>query len=108
MFKKFWKTGKEKRLEFLDKLKGTSSFEVSKNAPIGAIFIVTNQNTGEVDSYICVNDNRWTVCGTGPVIRNKLVNTFTTRQLEMHLSKLARGSDANSIHIIDQGWIKPS
>ncbi len=104
MLKRFWKTGKEKRREFLDKLKGTSSFEVSKNAPTGSIFMLTNKGTGGVESYVSVGGDRWILFGTNIRIGS---NTFTRRQLEMHLTRLVRESDANSIHIMDQGWVKP-
>lgn len=112
MFKKFWKTGKEKRQEFLDKLKGEITFQVKEDLSAGAEFMFLNKGTGVVDSYVYIGGDRWTCFGTGVRIGDRLSDVFTRRQLEMHLTRLVREAKReNAIHIIDEGnyltWAKP-
>ena len=107
-----WRERARRKKEFLDKLKGAPAFKVSKHTPVGAMFMLSNKNTGCLDSYFYTGDNRWAVCGTGPRPGNNLSNTFTARQLEMHLTKLVREFGINSIHILGENRylsrIKPS
>lgn len=113
--KKFipWQTGKEKRQEFLNKLKGASTFQVRENVPTGAMFMLSNKSTGTIDSYVCVGDDRWVCWGMSTGTRNGLSDVFTCRQLEIHLTRLEREvTKKNSIHITDEGnyitRVKPS
>ncbi len=108
-----WRERAKRRKEFLNKLKGESTFKIKKNTPRSAIFMLMDNNTGGMDTYVYASDNRWAVCGSSlSITRKNLVTTFTVRQLEIHLSKLVRESDPNSIHIIDENCylsrVKPS
>lgn len=112
MFKKFWKTGKEKRQEFLDKLKGEVTFQIKENPSAGATFMLANQDTGSIDSYVYLGSDRWVCWGEATGIGDELADVFTRIQLEMHLTKLVReATRENSIRIIDEGnyltWVKP-
>jgi len=106
-----WKTDREKRQEFLDKLKGERTFQIRENPPTGAVFMLSNKDTGSIQSYVYLGSDRWVgVGGTG--VGDGLLEAFTRRQLELHLTRLVReANNENSIHIINEGnyltWIKP-
>ena len=99
-----WRERARRKKEFLNQLKGSSLIHISKNVPVGAIFIVMNYPTGDMNTFCNINTNRWASFGSN----GSTVITYSKRSLEMHLSKLIRkaGSDHLVEFINDGGYIE--
>ena len=99
-----WRERARRKKEFLNQLKGSSLIHINKNVPVGAIFIVFNHPTGDMDTFCNIDTNKWVSFGSG----KNIVTTYSKRSLEMHLSKLIRkvGSDHLVEIINDCGYIK--
>lgn len=94
-----WHERTRRKKEFLDKLKGTTTVRIRKNAPVGSIFVVSNYDTGDINTFYNINTNKWRSFGSC----ESIVTTYSNRSLEMHLSKLIQESTKeNAIHIIDE------
>lgn len=107
-----WKTEKQKKEKFLDKLKGTLRFKIRTGVPVGAMFIVSNNSSGRVDTYYYTADNTWVRWGTDNPRDGKLTQIFTNRQLEVYLTSLVQEANwENAISLIDEccclEWIEP-
>ncbi len=113
MIKRFWKTGKEKRQEFLDKLKGTTRFKVKKDVAIGTMFMISNKDTGHIDTYFCIADNNWIAWGSTPIKNDQIGRNFTNHELEIYLNDMVqKATKENAIHLVDEccclSWEKPA
>lgn len=95
-----WQERTKRKKAFLDKLKGIQFIRIHKNAPVGSVFIVLNDNTGDVDTFCHINTNKWTSVKSG----NSTVRTYSRRSLEKYLSKLIQEADNKKlIHFINDG-----
>lgn len=99
-----WKTAKQKKQEFLDRLKGISAVRIKTNTPQGTIFVVHNNGTGYIGTFCYLYNNHWIAWGTTPILSNETTRTFTTRQLEVYLTNLMRESinEKTEVKIIDE------
>lgn len=107
-----WLPEKKRKKEFLDKLKGIACFKVRPNIPVGATFMVLNKHKGIVDAYYCTAYNSWIRWGSTLTKGDGLVQTYTDRQLEVHLTLLVKEANRkNAIDLIDESccleWIAP-
>jgi len=102
-----WQERTRRKKEFLAKLKGEPAFQISKNTPTGATFVISNQRTGNLENYYCMGDNSWIG------IWDDKSKTFTSRQLELHLTKLKQEATKEyPVHIMGANQyislVKPS
>ena len=94
---------KERKQEFLAKLKGTSKICIRAGTPVGVTFMVGDQITGYVDQYFQIGPDEWISWGQTPNPTKEPTRTFTTLELEVYLTKQMRtGSPTKPINIIDE------
>lgn len=94
---------KERKQEFLDKLKGIAEIQIKAGTPVGVTFMVTDENTGHVDQYFQIGPGEWISWGTTPNPTKDVTRNFTTRQLEIYLTEqMRKGSPTKPINMIDE------
>jgi len=95
-----WLERERRKKEFLNKLKGTSLIHIRKNAPVGAVFVVFNHNTGDMNTFCNINTNKWACFGSDTLT----AKVYSKRSLEMHLTKqIQEAGNENLIQFISDG-----
>jgi len=93
----------ERKKEFLDRLRGLTEIQIKKDLPVGVTFVVSNEGTGHVDNYFHMGPGEWISWGTSPKPDGMVTATYTTRELELHLTEQLRAAKPDGkITVLDE------